>query len=93
MAPLCRIIILELPECEIIENVEQLTGLLAQFPALAHLELRSNSIPHLSAIVLSTRSAKLVRLKQRVSHLTSLTPTTFMQPLDPFLLSYGRSFS
>jgi len=93
MAPLCRIIILELPECEIIENVEQLTGLLAQFPALAHLDLRSNSIPHLSAIVLSTRSAKLVRLKQRVSHLTSLTPTTFMQPLDPFLLSYGRSFS
>ena len=93
IAFLCRITILELPECEIIENVEQLTGLLAQFPVLTHLDLRSNSIPHLSAIVLSTRSAKLVRLKQRVSHLTSLTPTTFMQPLDPFLLSYGRSFS
>jgi hypothetical protein len=37
--------------------------------------------------------AKLVRLKQQVSHPTSLTVTPRMQPLDPFLLSYGRSFS
>jgi len=49
----CLITTLALPKCDIRANVEQLAGLLAQCPALAHLDLRSNSIPQEGACELA----------------------------------------
>jgi hypothetical protein len=53
MTARCLITTLALPKCDIRENVEQLAGLLAQCPALAHLDLRSNNIPQEGACELA----------------------------------------
>ena len=54
MTTRCLITTLALPKCDIRANVDQLAGLLAQCPALTHLDLRSNSIPQEGACELAS---------------------------------------